>query len=142
VFDVMASPSLLITEHHPDSDLFRLFGEDCPVPMYKSFDHLRELCRHYLAHEDERLARVATCNALVGGASRISSRLSEMLAVAGVRPPLGSRPAKPYEIVDTRRLYGMPRTLDRAAPWVRLTGKRLGKVLAGPILRLQPSAPN
>jgi hypothetical protein len=139
VFDVMASPSLLITEYHPDSDLIRLFGADCPVPMYKDFGHLRELCRHYLDHEEERLALVAKCNALVGSAFLLPNRLGEMLAAGGVEVPRGRATAKLYEIIDTRRFYGFPRTVDRVEPWVRLAGKRLLKQLAGPILTLRPS---
>ena len=138
VFDVIASPSLLITEYHPDSDLIRLFGPDCPVPMYKDFAHLRHLCRHFLDHEDERLALVARCNALVGRDFRIPNRVSEMLAAGGVSVVAEGAPSRPYEIVDTRQFYGVPRTFDRVGPWVTLRGKRLIKRLASPLLKHAP----
>jgi spore maturation protein CgeB len=126
VFDIMASPSLLITEHHPNSDLYALFGEDCPVPMYRDFDHLRELCAFYLDNEDERRRVVERCNALVDERFLLRNRLSEMLRLAGISPPTG-RQAEPPEIVRARAFHGIARRLGpaarlaarRAAGWMR-----------------------
>jgi|GEM_PF-4155017 len=121
VFDIMASPSLLITEHHPRSDLYALFGEDCPVPMYRDFDHLRELCAFYLDNEEERLRVVKRCNALVNERFLLRNRLREMLRLAGISPP-ASREARPPEIVRARAFHGIPRRLGPAA---RLVARRL-----------------
>jgi hypothetical protein len=141
VFDVMASPSLLISEYHPDSDLFRLFGRDCPVPMYKSFDHLRELCTHYLNDEEERSRLVRRSNELVGPQFRIRNRLAAMLTVAGISCPDTPGEADKYEIVDTKRFYGLPRSRKRVSPWLRLAGKRAAKRLASPLFKLGRSSP-
>src|SRR5581483_11812238 len=54
VFDILASPALLITEYREDSDLFRLFGDDVPVPMYRDPVELRSLVRFYLDNEEAR----------------------------------------------------------------------------------------
>ena len=114
VFDIMASPSLLITEHHPRSDLYALFGEDCPVPMYRDFDHLRELCAYYLDNEAERLRVVERCNALVDERFLLRNRLGEMLRLAGISPA-ADREAGPPEIVRARAFHGIPRRLGPAA---------------------------
>ncbi len=65
VFDIMASSALLITEYHSESELFDLFGEDMPVPMYRDAVELRELVVYYLEHEEERKKLVGKCNALI-----------------------------------------------------------------------------
>lgn len=134
VFDAMASSSLLVTEYHPDSDLFRLFGPDCPVPMYRSFDHLRELCAHYLAHEDERLAVVAKCNRLVDERFRLTGRLRAILASGGVAVPATPATAAPLRIVPARAFHGLPRQRHRVLPWVRLTGRMAATAALQPIV--------
>ncbi|WP_038246567.1 glycosyltransferase family protein [Ghiorsea bivora] len=65
VYDIMASSALLITEYHKDSELFVLFGQDMPVPMYKNATELRELVAYFLEHESERRAIVEQCNQLI-----------------------------------------------------------------------------
>ncbi|ATX80293.1 Glycosyl transferases group 1 [Mariprofundus aestuarium] len=65
VYDIMASRALLITEYHPDSELFSLFGRNMPVPMYRNAMELSSLVDYYLNHEEERLAIVTRCNALI-----------------------------------------------------------------------------
>jgi hypothetical protein len=111
VFDVMASPSLLVTQYHPDSDLFRLFGEDCPVPMYRDLDDLRRICSHFLAHEEERLDLVRRCNLLIGETFALSGRLREMLALAGLSAEGLPAHGEPARVLPTRLFFAVPRSL-------------------------------
>ena len=132
VFDVMASPSLLITAHHPHSDLFALFGPDCPVPTYRDFDHLRELCAYYLAHEDERLRVVAECNRLVGERFLVQNRLREMLASAEISIPANPAPARPPRIARAGAFHGLPTERSGVGPWAKLVAKTAAKRVLGP----------
>ena len=84
VVDIMASKALLITNYHPRSDLFRVFGQDCPVVMYKDLDHLHSLCEYYLCHEDERESLVNQCNKLVSSGFDFSDRCADILRLANV----------------------------------------------------------
>jgi len=125
VFDIMASPSLLITQAHPDSDLFRLFGADCPVPMYRDFDHLRELCSFYLDNEEERLRIVAQCNRLVDARFLPKNRLAAMLDSAGIeRPAAPAGAAALPEIVPTSNFHAIPRSLERLGPWAKTAARQ------------------
>ena len=65
IFDIMASNAMLLTEYREHSDLFRLFGRDLPMPMYRNTKELRKLTRYYLEHEDERKEIVYKCNQLI-----------------------------------------------------------------------------
>jgi len=89
LLDVMSSNALLVTKRTPEPDLYRVFGADCPVPMYDSLAELEAICAHYLAHEDERRAVVAACNALVTPDFSFRSRCLDYLRLAGVdyQPP-------------------------------------------------------
>jgi hypothetical protein len=92
MIDVMASQALLITRHSERSDLHRVFGPDCPVPMFRDFDEMERLCRHYLDHEDERRELVARCNALVADGLSFADRACDLLRIAGLEPPQGAAP--------------------------------------------------
>ncbi len=92
VIDVMGSGALLITRRDPASDLYRVFGEDCPVPTYDTFDELEQKCVHYLDHEAERRALVARCNALVDDGFSFADRAAEFLRIAGLKPRAGASP--------------------------------------------------
>jgi spore maturation protein CgeB len=89
LLDVMSSNALLVTRRTPEPDLYRVFGPDCLVAMYDSLAELEAVCAYYLAHEDERAARVAACNALVTEAFSFRSRALDYLRLAGVEfaPP-------------------------------------------------------
>jgi hypothetical protein len=87
VFDILASPALLVTEYHPHSDLFRLFGKEAPVPTYRTKDDLRRIVQHYLANEDERRDVVAKCNALVANGFSFTDRVCELFRIAGAELP-------------------------------------------------------
>lgn len=65
VYDIMASSALLITEYHPESELFSLFGKDMPIPMYRNTSELRRLVKYFMENEAERMEIVAKCNALI-----------------------------------------------------------------------------
>jgi len=84
VIDIMASNSLLITKYNENSDLFRVFGKDCPVPMYKDLQELEDLCAYYLQHEDERLKLVNKCNALVANGFSFADRCNDIMKIGGV----------------------------------------------------------
>ena len=134
VFDAMASPSLLITEHHPESDLHRLFGPECPVPMYRDAAQLRQLCAHYLAHEDERLEVVAACNRLIDDSFALRHRIRAMLAAADVAIPTLPTPARPFRVAPVREFRGMPRDRKRLPGWAAFTGKRMARAALDPLL--------
>ncbi len=87
VIDVMASNALMITQRSPSSDLYRVFGADCPIPTYRDLDELETLCAHFLRHEDERLALVERCNALVATGFSFDERAADYLRAAGLPPP-------------------------------------------------------
>jgi hypothetical protein len=84
VIDILASDALLITNYHPESDAFAIFGKDCPIVMYKNIDDLVHLCDYYLAHEDERLILVERCNDLVKNGFEFKDRCKDILKLAGV----------------------------------------------------------
>ena len=87
VLDIMASKALLITQAHPRSDLYRIFGQDCPVPTYRDLDELERLCLHFLSREEERLALVAACNARVRTGFSFGDRARDLLRIAGLAAP-------------------------------------------------------
>ena len=94
VIDVMASGALMITQRSENSDLNRVFGDDCPVPTYADLDELEALCVHYLTHEDERLARVAACNRLVARGFSFAERAVELLHIVGIAPTANGVPGQ------------------------------------------------
>jgi spore maturation protein CgeB len=85
VIDVMASGSLLITKYQEKSDMFLLFGKDCPVPMYKNNNHLHELCHYYLNNESERLEIVKKCNMLVKKIHSYDEQSKYILSLVNLR---------------------------------------------------------
>jgi hypothetical protein len=85
VFDIMASSSLLVTKYQKESDAWSVFGSDCPIPMYENFDHLREICKFYLAHEEERKLLVKKCNELVKDGHSYKARVQMGMNVLGTR---------------------------------------------------------
>ena len=82
ILDILASKSLLITQHVPNSDLERLFGADSPIVTFTDIDDLHAKCAYYLEHEDERLARVSACNAMVANGFSFRERVLEYLALS------------------------------------------------------------
>lgn len=87
VIEAMASTCLLITRRQEGSDLYRVFGEDCPVPTYRDLPHLHALCEHYLAHPQEREEIVRRCNALVARGFDYKDRVAFVLGLVGLEPP-------------------------------------------------------
>jgi hypothetical protein len=89
IYDIMASNALLITEYREDSDLFRLFGKDMPIPMYRSPLELHELCQYYLENESERIAIVRKCNNLVSQGFLFQDRVKDFFTMTGMPVPEG-----------------------------------------------------
>lgn len=83
IYDLMASSAMLLADEESRTDLEHLFGKDCPVPLYRSPEHARELAAYYLAHEDERVKIVGRCNELVAKGFRFSDRVRTMFATIG-----------------------------------------------------------
>jgi len=92
VLDVMGSNALMITLHSDTSDLYRVFGKDCPVPTYADLDELEALCLRYLGNEDERRELVAQCNALVSSGFSFAERATDLLRIVGLKPPKTAAP--------------------------------------------------
>ena len=84
VIDILASDALLITNYHPQSDAFTIFGKDCPIVMYKNMDELSKLCEYYLAHEDERRELVVKCNDMVRHGFDFRNRCEDILDLCGL----------------------------------------------------------
>ena len=87
VIEAMASNALLITKYQEDSDLYRIFGDDCPVLTYRDIPHLHTLCKHYLEHPDERMEIVARCNSLVAQGFDYKDRIRSVLDMAHLQTP-------------------------------------------------------
>ncbi len=100
VVDIMASNALLITHRSTPSDLYRIFGDDCPVPTYGDVDELERLCAHYLQNEDERLALVKACNALVREGFSFRDRALDVLRLANLAPPDAASASRDLRWVD------------------------------------------
>ena len=81
VFDILKSKALLIMPYAENSDLFRVFGEDCPILMYKNTDELKSLCEYYLNNEGERLKKLAECHKLVETGFHFEDRVKEYLSL-------------------------------------------------------------
>ncbi|MCG5247997.1 glycosyltransferase family protein [Methylorubrum extorquens] len=87
VIEAMSSNSLLITKFQEESDLFKVFGSDCPVPTYRDLPHLYELCSHYLNRPEEREEIVKRCNSLVANGFDFRDRVIFVLELAGQKLP-------------------------------------------------------
>ncbi len=87
VIEAMASNALLITKHQEGSDLYRIFGDECPVLTYRDLPHLYELCKYYLDHPAERMEIVARCNSLVSKGFDYKDRIISVLDMAGLHAP-------------------------------------------------------
>lgn len=94
VIDVMASNALMITQYNQQSDLYRVFGPDCPIPTYDSFAALERLCAHYLNNETERRALVKRCQALVAEGFSFRERADKLLNIVGIQSQAGSAPGR------------------------------------------------
>jgi spore maturation protein CgeB len=82
VIDILASQALLITKFNANSDLFKIFGEDCPVVFFRSIQELDELCAFYLENEEARLEMVRKGNALVAKGFSFDERVMDYLRLS------------------------------------------------------------
>jgi hypothetical protein len=81
IFDIMASNSMLLAGEESRKDLELLFGPDMPLPLYQSPEHARELARHYLAHENERMEIIRKSNAFMRENFSFEDRVQQMFAL-------------------------------------------------------------
>lgn len=94
VIDVMASNALMITQYSKNSDLYRVFGDDCPIPTYDTIETLERLCVHYLNNETERRALVERCQKLVAEGFSFRERAAKLLDIVGLESRAGSPPGR------------------------------------------------
>ena len=85
VIEAMASGALLVTKYQEGSDLYKIFGENCPVPTYHTLQELKEICHYYAANEPERLNIVKQCNKLVSNGFDFKDRVLQILQAAGIK---------------------------------------------------------
>lgn len=83
VYDILASSALLISNYRENSDLFRLFGKDMPVPLYRNESDLRKKVSYFLKNEEERLAIVKQCNQLVCKNFSFNDRVKQFYEIIG-----------------------------------------------------------
>lgn len=84
ILDILASKSLLITQHVPNSDMEYLFGADSPIVTFTDLEDLHRKCIYYLQNETERKARVEACNALVANGFSFRNRVLEYLELSNL----------------------------------------------------------
>jgi len=102
VMDVMAWSALMITQYSQNSDLFRVFGPECPVPMYRDLDELERLCVHFLHNDAERLSLVERCNVMVANGLSFDDRAADYLRFTGV-PPMADATPGVAQLIDLSR---------------------------------------
>jgi hypothetical protein len=102
VIDVMASNALMITQYNKNSDLYRVFGADCPIPTYDNLATLERLCVHYLNHETERRALVERCHRLVAEGFSFRERAAKLLDIVGLQSRAGAAPGR-LNRIDLRK---------------------------------------
>ncbi|MBT4792928.1 MAG: glycosyltransferase family 1 protein [Halobacteriovoraceae bacterium] len=83
-YDVLSSNALLMIPYHQDSDVFRVFGKNCIIVMYKNLEHLHELCLYYLNNEKERAILVTKCNKLMENYIQSNDRYRTYLEIVGI----------------------------------------------------------
>lgn len=87
VYDILASGGFCISDANPG--LTEIFGD--AVPQYRSAGELRELVRHFLAHPDDRLARMRVGRE-IALSSRWSDRSRSLMSSLGYATPPSTSP--------------------------------------------------
>lgn len=103
IFDIMASDALLITDYREGSDLFKIFGDDMPVPMYRNTDELEFLVDYYLNNESERVRLVKKCNKLVSNGFTFEDVALDFYQMIGVELDRDAKCHGKKEIIDVSR---------------------------------------
>lgn len=85
VIEAMASGSLLITKFQKGSDLYKVFGPDCPVPTYRDLPELFSLCAYYLTNPEAMQEVIVECNQLVSSGFDYKDRINFVLGLGGMR---------------------------------------------------------
>jgi hypothetical protein len=111
VIDILASDALLITNYHPESDAFSIFGKDSPIVMYKNLDELSYLCEYYLSHEDERLRLVEQCNEMVKNGFDFKDRCCDILNIAGFPVPEDISNFGSVQFIDSNKFVFMSKKI-------------------------------
>lgn len=101
VFDIMASRALLITNYRQNSDIYKLFGHNACIPMYRDEHDLRKLVLHYKVNENERLATVNECNRLIRTGFSFEDRVRNFYEILGI----------PLRAADKGLLRAVPRSI-------------------------------
>lgn len=81
VFDIMCSSAMLVSNFQEQSDLDLLFGENHPIPIYKSGAELQEICRYYIDHENERVRISDQCRRLIGDKHTFKTRAADLVQI-------------------------------------------------------------
>jgi spore maturation protein CgeB len=84
VFDIMASDSMLIFPMEEGSEVFKIFGDQPPFPLYRDADHLRQLCIQYLENEEARQAVVKACQDVMAAGFDFSDRVEFIESICGI----------------------------------------------------------
>ena len=84
IFDIMASRALLVSDFREDSDLYKLFGRDIPIPMYRDENDLRKCVVHFQKNESERRDAVNECNRLVRDGFSFQDRVKQFYDIVGL----------------------------------------------------------
>lgn len=124
VIDILASDALLITNHHPNSDLFTIFGPNCPVITYKDMDELSNLCEYYLSHEAERINLVRQCNQMVKDGFDFKDRCRDILQSVNLRDAQDKSKQGTINYVDSREFIFLR---NRAHAIIKSSLKRMVK---------------
>jgi hypothetical protein len=82
ILDILASNSLLITKHIPNSDMEELFGSNSPIVTFSDIDDLKTKCEFYLKNDSARISRINACNELVSNGYSFKDRAMEHLRLS------------------------------------------------------------
>jgi len=134
IFDIMASNALLITEYKENSDLFKLFGKNMPIPMYRDENELKELVHYYLTHEEERLKCVAECNQLIANGHTFEDRIKKIFSLLDIR--LDSSDQGKVNHVDVDDVFVIP-VINEATQAVEIMERSSKQLLKRVLLSLR-----
>lgn len=99
VFDVLACGGLLLTDDQQDAHT--LFNPGKELVVYQNPDHLADLIRHYLTHDEERQAIAEAGMRRVQNDYSFDRLIPQMLVRAGISPA-----EPPAESIPDRTLNG------------------------------------
>ena len=80
LFDSLGSGGFTLTNYQ--SELLVLFEDGKDLVCYEDIDHLKELCKYYLSHEEERLIIAKNGHDKVAKYHNVSTRLLQIIDIA------------------------------------------------------------